>query len=111
MTVPVAFFLNIALVGGFSACGDSEQHFGDAAIIEVEFERYDGTPLALYGLAKPFPFARFDEQFAVALGLVVEPVGLGVDGNVAIDQPKFTVFQTGIGFSNIGFAFAQGFYL
>lgn len=85
---PIAIFLDVAFVVGFSALGEPDQQFGHAAIVEIEFERHDGVALPLDALGELVEFAVRDQKLAAALFVVVEAVGLHIFGNVGIDQPK-----------------------
>ncbi len=52
-----------------------------------------------------------EQKLARAFRVVIEAVGLAVLRNVGIQEKELALFHRGIGFGQIGAAFAQGFYL
>src|SRR5215212_5409165 len=76
LPLPVLLLLIFALVGRLAALGERQLDLGPAAAVEIDGERDEGHALAGDGAVKLRDLALVEEQFAGALGLVVEAVAV-----------------------------------
>jgi hypothetical protein len=105
------FFAQLAAaVPGFLATGDGDFAFGNA-ITEIDAKGDEGKALLL-GFGDEFvDFAAVEEELAGAEGLVIPDAAGEVAGNVAMEEPDFAVFDSGVGIAEVGVAIAEGFDL
>src|SRR5262249_44705066 len=106
VTLPVAGFLSLALVGLALALGEAEFAFGKAALVEIDAERHDGHALALDEAAQLVLLLAVEQQLARPAGLVVLPRRL-VFRDVGADEVERAVALGGIGFVDARLTLAQ----
>src|SRR3954462_14367464 len=99
---PVALLFGLALIVQLLALGDADLDLGLALGVEIQLQGNKRHALALDGGREPVGFAFVHQELAAALGLMVEAAGLGVFGDIAIDQPQLAILGVGVGFPDCG---------
>ena len=93
------------------ALGKTQLNLGPALGIEIDRQRHQRHPLALYRAEQLVDLAFVQKQFSRSFGLVVEPVAVAVFGNIRVDQPHLAVAHFGIAFRNRRLARTQCLHL
>ena len=107
VALPVALLFGLALVVQLLALGDAQFQLGDALGVEIELQRDQRHAFALDGDGQLGGLALVHQQLARALGLVVEAAGLGVFGDIGVDQEDLAILGVGVAFADGGLAGAQ----
>lgn len=80
----------------FFAAADGDVHFY-LATEKIHRKRNERQALVAGLFGELCQFAAVEQQLASPFGLVIEKAGLRVNGNVAADEPQFTLADAGVG--------------
>src|SRR5262249_21897471 len=107
---PFALADGIALVGRLFTLAEPELHFHDAAVVEVELERYERVAGALGETHELCHLALLQENLALPKRLMIEPVRRRVLRDMRVEQIKLASILCCIRLANIAPALAQGLH-
>src|SRR5262245_47012783 len=111
LALPTALLFGLALVVQLLAARERELDLGAALGVEIELERHERHAIALDRPHQLVNLPAVQEQFAHALGRMIEAAGLQVFGDVGIDEPDLAAAGVRIGLRNRRLALPQRLYL